>query len=98
MPLRAIAATGLLTIADWGAWDWASSNGHSTIGLIAGVLLVPLAVALTGCFALTILAVARNGARRAAAKRARSRQDLTKRGGGASSPPATSGARGRIAA
>jgi hypothetical protein len=65
--------------------------------MIAGILLVPLAVALAGFLALTILAAARIAAQRARSKRDRA-HDATPRGGGTSSPPATRTARGRIAA
>lgn len=97
MPLRAVGVTALLTVADWGAWTWASSSGQPTIGMIAGILLVPLAVALAGFLALTILAAARIGAQRARSKRG-ARRDATPRGGGTSSPPASRAARGRIVA
>jgi hypothetical protein len=98
MSLRGVGVTALTTVAAWGVWDWASSNGHSTIGLVAGVLLVPSAVALAGFLALALLAAGRSAAQRVVARRARSRNDLTPRGGGASSPPAAPRARGRIAA
>ncbi|MGD0980954.1 MAG: hypothetical protein ABR946_05665 [Solirubrobacteraceae bacterium] len=73
MPLRAVGVTALLTALCWGAWDWASSNGHATIGIVAGVLLVPFALALIGCLALTVVGLARIATERAAARRARAR-------------------------
>jgi hypothetical protein len=57
----------------WGAWDWASSTGHSTIGIVAGILLVPFALALVGCLALSVLGLARMATAHAGARRARAR-------------------------
>jgi TRAP-type C4-dicarboxylate transport system permease small subunit len=71
MPLVALGVTALLTGLDWGAWDWASNTGHSTVGLIAGVLMVPAAVAFAGFLLLTLIAVARKLAARAAERRHR---------------------------
>jgi hypothetical protein len=79
MPLVALGVTALFTGLDWGAWDWASNTGHSTLGVIAAVLLVPAAVAFTGCVAITAIALARVGAEHAAARR-RGRADKTRRG------------------
>jgi TRAP-type C4-dicarboxylate transport system permease small subunit len=104
MPLRALGVTAFLTLAAWGAWDWASSNGHATIGLIAGVLLVPAAVALAGFLALTAVGLGRRGAARAAARREQGRVTALNAtppppsGAGETSSPATAGApRRRIA-
>jgi hypothetical protein len=69
MPLVALGVTALLTGLDWGAWDWASNTGHSTVGLIAGVLMVPAAVAFAGFLVLTVLVIARKAAERAAERR-----------------------------
>ena len=69
MPLRAVGATALLTLICWGVWDWASSNGHATIGLIAGVMLVPAAIALAGFLALSLVGLARIAAEHAASRR-----------------------------
>jgi hypothetical protein len=71
MPFRAVGATALLTLLCWGIWDWASSNGHATIGIIAGILLVPSAIALLGFLAITAAGLARIAAERAASRRER---------------------------
>jgi hypothetical protein len=73
MPMKGVGVSAVLTVVLWGAWDWASNDGHPTIGLIAGILLVAAAIALAGLLALTLLGLARIGARRAGARRARSR-------------------------
>jgi hypothetical protein len=71
MPLRAVGVTALLTVLCWGAWDWASSTGHATIGMVAGVLLVPFALALIGCLALAVAGLARVRSRVASTQRSR---------------------------
>ncbi len=76
--------TALVTAVTWGAYEWASSTGHSTIGMIAGIALVPCRHRVWRC--------ARGDADRAGAARrelcgARRRdRDEDKRGG--SSPGA----------
>ena len=30
---------------DWGAWDWATNSNQTTAGLIAGLLMAPIAIA-----------------------------------------------------
>jgi hypothetical protein len=69
MPLVALGVTALLTGLDWGAWDWASNTGHSTVGLVAGVLMVPAAVAFAGCLVLTAVAIAGRAAARTTGRR-----------------------------
>jgi hypothetical protein len=73
MPLRAVGVTASLTVLCWGVWDWASSDGHATIGTIAGVILVPSAVALAGFLALTLAGLVRIAAEHAASRRALAR-------------------------
>jgi hypothetical protein len=104
MPLRALGATASLTGLDWAAWQWASNNGHDTVGLITGVLLVPAAVAFGGCLAITLLGVVTNAAERIVQRR-RERADRSGQGplgptspvGGVGSSPGTTPG-GRIAA
>ncbi|HEX2702865.1 MAG TPA: hypothetical protein VHM72_05490 [Solirubrobacteraceae bacterium] len=95
MSLRAVGVTALLTALCWGAWDWASSTGHATIGMVAGILLVPLALALIGCLALSGVRLARTATARAASRRERSR--VLASGVDAPTPPAKPAGR-RIAA
>ena len=73
MPLKAVGATALLTAICLGAWEWASSNGHPTIGMVAGIAMVPSGVALAGFLVLSAIGLARIAAERAAARRERSR-------------------------
>ena len=74
-----------MTVLCWGAWDWASSTGHATIGMVAGVLLVPFALALIGCLALTVVGLVRMATEHAAARRARARALAS--GSDATTPP-----------
>ncbi len=75
MPLKAVGATALLTALCLGAWEWASSNGHPTIGMIAGIAMVPSGVALAGFLVLSGAGLARLAAERAAVRRDRARED-----------------------
>ena len=59
MPLGPLGVTALLAALDWGAWDWATSTNHSTVGLIAGLLMAPIAVALAWSLIRVLLALAR---------------------------------------
>lgn len=88
MPLRAVGVTAFLTVLFWGAWAWASSNGHATLGMIAGILLVPSAIALAGALALTFMGLARHAAERAVARRERARDGVD---AGVGTPPAGAG-------
>jgi TRAP-type C4-dicarboxylate transport system permease small subunit len=105
MPLGALGVTALLTGLDWGAWEWASDTGHATVGLIAGVLMVPAAVAFAGFLLITLVALARLGARRTTrwarvlpGAPAQRRSAPTSRSGDASSPAPGATPSGRIAA
>ena len=66
MPLGPLGVTAVLAALDWGAWEWAISTNHPTIGLIAGLLMAPIAVALAWSLVRVILAVVRLALRRAA--------------------------------
>jgi hypothetical protein len=66
MPLGPLGVTGLLAALDWGAWEWAATNNHSTIGLIAGLLMAPIVVALAWSLIRVLIALARLGLQRAA--------------------------------
>lgn len=46
MPLRPLGATAVLAGLDLGAWEWATGTDHPTVGLIAGLLMAPIALAL----------------------------------------------------
>lgn len=69
MPLRALGGTALVTGVAWGAYEWASNTGHGTIGMIAGILLVPAALAFAALLAVTLTILARGALRSAAARR-----------------------------
>ena len=71
MPLGPLGVTALLAALDWGAWDWATSNNHSTVALIAGLLMAPIVVALAWSLVRVLIAAMRLGIRRAAAAEAR---------------------------
>ena len=59
MPLGPLGVTGLLAALDWGAWEWAAANNHSTVGLIAGLLMAPIAVAFAWSLIRVLIALAR---------------------------------------
>jgi TRAP-type C4-dicarboxylate transport system permease small subunit len=69
MPLGPLGATTFLAALDWGAWDWATNNNHTTVGLIAGLLLAPIAVAFVWSLLRVLVALARIGLRRLGAER-----------------------------
>jgi TRAP-type C4-dicarboxylate transport system permease small subunit len=91
-----VGATALLTALCWGAWAWASSNGHATIGVIAGVLLVPAAIALAGSLALAFGGLARLAAERIVSRREQARGGAD--GAGGASPAAAAEPPERVAA
>jgi hypothetical protein len=65
MPLGPLGVTALLAALDWGAWDWATNNNQSTIGLIAGLLMAPIAVAFAWSLVRVLIALVRRGVQRA---------------------------------
>jgi hypothetical protein len=75
VPLRALGGTALVTVVAWGAYEWASSTGHGTIGMIAGILLVPAGLALAGLVAVTLTMFTRRALGSAAARRRARRAD-----------------------
>jgi hypothetical protein len=68
MPLGPLGVTALLAALDWGAWDWATNSNESTIGLIAGLLMAPIAVAFAWSLVRVLIALVRLGIHRAAAE------------------------------
>lgn len=70
-----------MTAVAWGAYEWASSSGHGTIGMVAGILLVPAALAFAAALAVTLTKLVR-GALVAAAARRRDRDGSAGPGGG----------------
>jgi TRAP-type C4-dicarboxylate transport system permease small subunit len=69
-----MGVSALLAGLGWGAWDWASDTGHDTIGLVAGVLMVPAAVAFAAFLVITLIALVPVASRRATEQR-RTRMD-----------------------
>jgi hypothetical protein len=65
MPLGPLGVTALLAALDWGAWDWATSSNQSTVGLIAGLLMAPIAVAFAWSLVRVLIALLRLGLHRA---------------------------------
>jgi len=65
MPWGPLGITAVLAVADWGAWEWAISANHPTLGLIAGLLMAPIIVALAWSLVRVALALAQLGLRRA---------------------------------
>ncbi|HEX4035136.1 MAG TPA: hypothetical protein VHX66_11895 [Solirubrobacteraceae bacterium] len=68
MPLGPLGVTAVLAALDWGAWDWAANSSHPTIGLIAGLLMAPIAVAFAWSLIRVLLALARIALVRAGAQ------------------------------
>ena len=64
MPLRPLGVTAVLAGLDLGAWEWATSTDHPTIGLVAGLLMAPIALALAWWVMRTVLALAQLAVRR----------------------------------
>jgi len=61
MPLGPLGVTAVLAALDWGAWDWATNSNQTTAGLIAGLLMAPIAVAFAWSLARVLVALARLG-------------------------------------
>jgi len=68
MPLGPLGVTALLAALDWGAWDWATNTNQTTVGLIAGLLMAPIAVAFAWSLARVLVALVRRGLGRLAAE------------------------------
>jgi hypothetical protein len=68
MPLGPLGVTALLAALDWGAWDWATNSNQTTVGLIAGLLMAPIAVAFTWSLARVLVALVRRGLARLTAE------------------------------
>jgi hypothetical protein len=64
MPLGPLGVTAALAGLDWGAWSWATDSNHATVALVAGLVMAPIAVALTWSLARVLIAVARMAVRR----------------------------------
>jgi hypothetical protein len=64
MPLGPLGVTALLAALDWGAWDWATNSNRTTVGLIAGLLMAPIAVAFAWSLVRVLIALARLGLQR----------------------------------
>jgi hypothetical protein len=71
MPLGPLGATALLVALDWGAWDWATNSNHTTVGLIAGLLMAPIAVAFAWSLLRVLITLGRIGLDRLRAERRR---------------------------
>jgi TRAP-type C4-dicarboxylate transport system permease small subunit len=65
MPFGPLVLTAVLAGIDWGAWDWATTTDHPTVGLIAGLLMAPIAVAFAWSLLRVLFALAQLAARRA---------------------------------
>jgi hypothetical protein len=85
MPLGPLGATALLVALDWGAWNWATNSDQSVVGLIAGLLMAPIAVAFTWSLVRVLIALARLGLQRVGPESA-GRGESVLRSSGASAP------------
>ena len=64
MPLRPLGATAVLAGLDLGAWEWATGTDHPTVGLIAGLLMAPIALALAWSIVRVLMSLAQLAVRR----------------------------------
>jgi hypothetical protein len=53
-----LGVTAVLAALDWGAWEWATTADDPTVGLIAGFVMAPIAVAFAWSLARVLLALA----------------------------------------
>jgi TRAP-type C4-dicarboxylate transport system permease small subunit len=68
MPLGPLGVTALLAALDWGAWDWATNSNQTTVGVIAGLLMAPIAVAFAWSLMRVLIALARVALQRLSAQ------------------------------
>jgi hypothetical protein len=64
MPLRPLGVTVVLAGLDLAAWEWATGTDHPTVGLVAGLLMAPIALALAWWLFRVLLAFAQLAVRR----------------------------------
>ena len=64
MPLRPLGATAVLAGLDLGAWEWATGTDHPTVGLVAGLLMAPIALALAWSIVRVLVSLAQLAVRR----------------------------------
>ncbi len=64
MPLRPLGATAVLAGLDLGAWEWATGTDHPTVGLVAGLLMAPIALALAWSIVRVLMSLAQLAMRR----------------------------------
>ena len=76
MPLGPLGVTAALAALDWGAWDWATNSNQTTVGLIAGLLMAPIAVAFAWSLARVVVAFARIAVQRLSAESRLRRPDV----------------------
>ena len=75
MPFGPLVLTAVLAGIDWGAWDWATTTDRPTVGLVAGLLMAPIAVAFAWSLLRVLFALAQLAVRRAAGEARPSRRD-----------------------
>jgi len=68
MPLRPLGVTAVLSGLDLGAWEWATGTDHPTVGLIAGLLMAPIALALAWSIVRVLASLAHLAMRRLTAE------------------------------
>lgn len=68
MPLGPLGVTAALAGFDLGAWEWATSANDQTLGLIAGLLMAPIAVAFAWSLVRVLLVLAQRAVLRATAE------------------------------
>jgi hypothetical protein len=66
MPWRPLGVTAVLAGLDLGAWEWATGTDHPTIGLVAGLLMAPIALALAWSIVRVLASLAQHAVRRLA--------------------------------
>jgi hypothetical protein len=68
MPLGPLGVTAALAGLDLGAWEWATSVNDQTLGLIAGLLMAPIAVAFAWSLVRVLFVLAQRALLRATAE------------------------------
>ncbi len=61
-PIRSLAVVGVLALGDYLLWNWSLGANHDVVALVAGMILIPLLIALAW---LAVVAIVRLLARAA---------------------------------
>ena len=80
---RPLAIVSLLALADYLLWNWSLGGSHDILALVAGLMLVPLLIAVAWLFVKGVTRLLAETARRTRTRPARARAGATRaRAGG----------------